>query len=247
MKAEDGGPVPASAEGAGPSRAVAAVGSPHAAAAPSGVEWKPALPEPLPPDPMSLFEAWLGEASAAMRNATAMTLATVDAEGRPAARMVLCRAVDVAAGWLGFYTDTESAKGAALARHPRAALVFFWNLFERQVRVEGPVTRTPEEAVDAYWDGRPRDARVAASASRQSQPLATRADLLARMARIAAASGEAVPRPPRWGGYRVWAERVELWVGQPGRAHDRAVWARSLAPAPGGFAGGPWRATRLQP
>ncbi len=220
----------------------------RAAASAGEVQWRPTLPEPLPAAPLSIVQEWLDEATRSIRNATAMTLATVDADGRPAARMVLCRAVDVQAGWLGFYTDTESAKGAALARHPRAALVFFWDRFERQVRVEGPVTRAPDAAADAYWAGRPLDARIAASASHQSRPLAARADFLQRMAAIAAANGDAVPRPPRWGGYRVWAERVELWVGQPGRAHDRALWTRSLSPAgDDGFAAGDWSRTRLQP
>jgi pyridoxamine 5'-phosphate oxidase len=222
---------------------------PGRATAPSGqVQWRPTLPEPLPGNPLPLFTAWLDEAMQSIRNATAMALATVDADGRPAARMVLCRAVDADQGWLGFYTDTESAKGAALARHPRAAVVFFWDRFERQVRVEGPVTRAPDAAADAYWNSRARDARIAASASHQSRPLAARADFLDRMAAIAAANGDAVPRPPRWGGYRVWAERVELWVGQPGRAHDRARWTRALTPAGADvFIGGAWSGTRLQP
>jgi pyridoxamine 5'-phosphate oxidase len=207
---------------------------------------KPALPEPLPDDPLPLLKAWLDEATREIRNATAMTLATVDTDGRPSARMIICRGFDPVAGWLAFYTDRESDKGRALARQPRASCVFHWDAFERQVRVDGPVTLAPDADSDAYWNGRPPDARIAAAASAQSRPLGSRAVLLARIAELAR-GGEAVPRPPRWGGYRVWAERVELWVGQPGRAHDRARWTRSLTRMDDGFKGGAWSATRLQP
>ena len=208
---------------------------------------EPPLPEFLPDDPLPLVQAWLAEASAAARNATAMTLATVTADGRPAARMVICRGFDARAGWLVFYTDRESDKGADLRAHPRAALVFHWDAFERQVRIDGPVTIAPDADSDRYWATRPPEARAAAAASRQSRPLASRAELLARVAEEAERAGEAVARPPRWGGYRVWAERVEMWVGQPARVHDRARWTRALARAGEAWIGGPWRATRLMP
>jgi len=192
-----------------------------------------ALPETLPADPLPLVAAWLAEAARAARNSTAMTLATVGADGRPAARMVICRGFAAAAGSFVFYTDRESDKGAELARHPWAALVFHWDAVERQ---------------DAYWASRPPDARAAAAASDQSRPLASRAALLARIAEVTArAPGGDVARPKRWGGYRVWAERVELWAGQPGRAHDRARWTRPLTRAGDGFAGGAWSGTRLMP
>ena len=135
---------------------------------------KESLPEPLPDDPLPLIEAWLAEASAASRNATAMTLATVTPDGRPAARMVICRGFDARAGWLVFYTDRESEKGHELTAHPRAAVVFHWAAFERQVRVEGPMTLAPDADSDRYWSTRPRDARVAAVASQQSQPIGSR-------------------------------------------------------------------------
>jgi pyridoxamine 5'-phosphate oxidase len=207
---------------------------------------KEPLPEPLPADPLPLVERWLAEASEVVKSATAMTLATVDADGNPTARMVICRGFDAKVGWLVFYTDRGSAKGHALAAHPRAALVFHWDAFERQIRVEGPVTWAPDEDSDRYWRTRPQDARVAAVASEQSLPIESRAAFLAKVEAAGRGGGE-IPRPPRWGGYRVWAERVELWVGQPGRAHDRAVWARTLMPARDGFTTGPWTATRLQP
>ena len=209
---------------------------------------RPPLPDPLPADPLPLLEAWLAEAGAAVRNATAMTLATVEPDGRPSARMVICRGFDAKAGWLVFYTDRDSDKGHALAAHPRAALVFHWDALERQVRVEGPVSAAPEEDSDRYWATRPPDARIAAIASDQSRPLGSRPEMLARVAEATRRyPGDAIPRPPRWGGYRVWTERVELWVGQPARVHDRARWTRALHAVDGGFAGGPWSATRLMP
>ncbi len=207
----------------------------------------PPLPEPLPPNPLPLVERWIAEAGESARSATAMTLATVDPDGRPSARMVICRGFDAEAGWLVFYSDRESRKGRALAVHPRAALVFHWEALERQIRIEGPVTPAPEAQVDAYWRTRPVDARIAAIASDQSRPIASRAALLAKAEAAAKRFGVEAPRPERWVGYRVWAEEVELWVGQPARIHDRALWTRSLAPVALGFTAGPWRATRLQP
>ncbi|MGH7365728.1 MAG: pyridoxine/pyridoxamine 5'-phosphate oxidase, partial [Candidatus Rokuibacteriota bacterium] len=150
-------------------------------------------------------------------------------------------------GWFVFYSDRESAKGRDLAAHPRAALVFHWDVFERQIRVEGPVTHAPEADSDRYWSTRPLEARVAAAASDQSRPIASRQAFLEKIEATKRMHGADVPRPPRWGGYRVWAERVELWVGQPGRAHDRAAWTRALQPTETGFTGGSWRGTRLQP
>jgi pyridoxamine 5'-phosphate oxidase len=205
------------------------------------------LPEPLPPSPWPLLEGWLAEAATAVRNPTAMTLATVDPDGRPSARMVICRGVDTDAGWLVFYSDRESRKGSALAARPRAALVFYWEPLERQARIEGPVTPAPDAQVDAYWGRRPLDARIAAIASEQSRPVADRPTLLAKVAAAAREWGPEPPRPARWVGYRVWAETIELWAGQPARIHDRARWTRSLARTADGFNGSPWGATRLQP
>src|SRR5262245_4969099 len=205
------------------------------------------LPELLPTDPLPLSEQWLAEAAATSRVPTAMVLATVDADGRPSARMVICRGFDAKAGWLVFYTDRRSRKAEALAAHPRAALVFHWETLERQIRIEGPVVDAPDGDSDAYWQTRPVDARIAALASDQSRPIASRAALLAKVQTAREQFGPEPARPERWGGYRVWADAIELWVGQPFRVHDRAIWTRSLAPAPGGFTGGPWRSTRLEP
>ena len=208
---------------------------------------RPALPTELPDDPLPLLESWLKDALADIRNAHAMTLATVDPDGRPSARMVICRGFDARAGSIVFYSDRESAKGQALDLNPRAALVFNWDAHERQVRIDGPVTLVPDSESDAYWKTRPPDARVVAAASDQSRPIASRAAFLAKVDEEARRYEGEIPRPKRWCGYRVWAERVELWVGQPARAHDRAVWTRALALADAGFSGGLWRSTRLQP
>jgi len=207
----------------------------------------PPLPEPLPDDPLPLVQAWIAEAIRADPHAMSIALATVEPDGRPSARMVICRGFDPAAGWFVFYTDRTSAKGRALATHPGAALVFYWDVLGRQVRVEGPVTLAPDADSDAYWNARPADARIAAIASLQSQPIPSRAAFLAKADEVAKLFPVDIPRPERWGGYRVWAERVELWVSQPGRMHDRAIWTRPLEPADTGFRGGAWRSTRLQP
>lgn len=182
-----------------------------------------------------------------IRNAHAMTLATVDPDGRPSARMVICRGFDARAGWIVFYTDRESAKGQALDLNPRAALVFNWDAHERQARIDGPVTLVADSEADAYWQSRPRDARTVAAASDQSRPISSRAAFLAKIEEESRRYEGDIPRPKRWCGYRVWAEHVELWVGQPARAHDRATWSRVLTQSDAGFTGGPWRSTRLQP
>ena len=156
---------------------------------------KPPLPEPLPASPLELLESWMQEAFASIRNAHAMTLATVEPDGRPSARMVLCRGFDRQAGWLVFYTDRESAKGRALATTPRAALVFHWDAVERQVRIEGLVTRAPDADSDAYWLSRPIEARHAAAASEQSRPIASRADFLRKIEETATRFAGGSPRP----------------------------------------------------
>src|SRR5262245_55776995 len=205
------------------------------------------LPAVLPLNPLPIVGEWLAEAERTVRSASTMALATTDPDGRPSVRMVICRGYDPDAGWLVFYSDRPSRKGLALAALPRAAIVFYWEPLQRQIRIEGPVTEAPSEAADLYWRSRPLDARIAAMASDQSAPIASRADLLAKVAAVAARGETDPPRPDRWIGYRVWAEEVELWVSQPARIHDRAVWTRALTRASDAFTGGPWKATRLQP
>ena len=213
----------------------------------------------LPESPLPVLERWLDEAAERLRehNPTAMTLATVDAQGGPDARMVICRGYDSEAGWLVFYSDRTSAKGHQLRSLARAALVFYWEPLSRSLRISGPVSAAPDAQSDAYFASRPAGSRLAAWASDQSEPIASRAELEQRYREVCARYGLApetdpeggaqVPRPPRWGGYRVWAESVEFWVGRENRLHDRAHYSRVLEPDGDGFKGGPWRATRLQP
>jgi pyridoxamine 5'-phosphate oxidase len=200
---------------------------------------------------------WLEAATAqkVQPNPNAMTLATIDPDGRPSARIVLAKGVDVAGGTVTFHTNRLSRKGAALTANPRAALVFHWDALDRQVRIEGPVTLASDAESDAYFATRRAASRIGAWASDQSQPIASRDALLEKVVEAVTRFGvdfenpEAVriPRPPHWGGYRVWAEWVELWIGSEVRVHDRARWVRTLTPRGDGFAAGAWTSTRLQP
>jgi pyridoxamine 5'-phosphate oxidase len=210
----------------------------------------------LPAEPLRLLHAWLEEAFAkgVQQNPHAVTLATTDPDGRPSARVVLCKEIDVEEGWILFYTNLRSRKGQALERSPYAAVVFHWDALGRQARLEGPVTLVSEEEADAYFASRPLNARIAAIASEQSEPIESRESLLRRFDEVASSLGippgaedASVPRPKHWGGYRVWAERVELWVSRPDRLHDRGEWTRRLRANRGRFVGGPWKAARLQP
>jgi pyridoxamine 5'-phosphate oxidase len=214
------------------------------------------LPDPLPADPLALAAAWLDEARGAVpENPTAMTLATVDERGAPDARMVLCRGFDREQGFLAFYTDRESGKGRQLEASPRAALVFYWEPLRRQLRVRGPVVRAPEADSDAYFASRPGGAQVSAVTSRQSQPIDSRKALVDAHTATARRLGVAieteqpagVARPERWGGYRVWIESIEFWIGQLSRLHDRVRYTRELDPAALERAPRTWRAVRLQP
>jgi len=214
----------------------------------------PSLADPLPDSPWALLARWLDEAreGSGMRNPDAMTVATVDADGAPRARVVLCRGFDAERGELTFYTNRRSAKGRELAAHPAATAVFHWDALSRQARIGGPVRWASDAVSDAYFAGRPRVSQIAAWASEQSEPLASREALLAQLAETAARfggleAGDPVPRPPHWGGYVLVAERVELWVGSEGRAHDRAEWRRELPDPAAPVLPTRWRVARLQP
>lgn len=214
------------------------------------------LPEPLPNSPMELFMGWFAEARAraVQPNPDAMVLATVGADAQPSARVVLCKRVD-ADGCLVFFTNYESRKGRELSEKPRAAVVMHWDTMHRQVRIEGPVVRSPLEESEEYFVSRALASRVGAWASRQSEPLASREALASEVERYtrkfgidASSQTGHVPRPPHWGGFRLWIERLELWVEGPGRIHDRAVWTRELHQK-NDFVleGSAWHGTRLNP
>lgn len=220
------------------------------------------LPDPLPASPMGLLRAWLEEATekGVQPNPNAMTLATVDPDGRPSARVVLCKDLREAEGVIVFYTNYQSRKGRALAANPQASLVMHWDDLDRQARIDGPVVKSPPAESDAYFASRRWESRLGAWASEQSEPIESREALLEKVAMKAMELGLdlesivdregrdlVIPRPPFWGGYRVIASRVELWCGGIGRVHDRAGWSRDVAVSASGFEAGAWSTTRLQP
>jgi len=194
------------------------------------------------PDPWQQFARWFDAArQAELPEPNAMTLATVGGDGRPAARIVLLKGFDER-GFV-FYTNYASRKGQELAAHPGAALLFHWTLLERQVRIEGITRKVDADESDAYYASRPRPSRLGAWASPQSRPVADRATLQTWFAEAEATyrdAGEAIPRPPHWGGYRVVPDTLEFWQGRPSRMHDRIRYRRDAA-------AGQWTIERLAP
>ena len=190
------------------------------------------------PDPVEQFRRWFDVALAAgLHEPNAMTVATATRDGRPSARVVLLKGFEER-GFV-FYTNYEGRKGRELEENPRAALLFYWGELERQVRVEGAVSRVSEEEADAYYASRPRGSRLGAWASEQSRVVGGREVLEGRIGDLEAEyEGREVPRPPFWGGYRVGPEVVEFWQGRENRLHDRLVYRRQ---------GAGWEIRRLQP
>jgi pyridoxamine 5'-phosphate oxidase len=199
--------------------------------------------DPLPSNPAHIVKQWLDEAFAERVQASphAVALATVDADGRPSVRMVLCNEIDPDAAAFTMYTNLESRKSRAIRQEPRCAIVFHWP--SRQARIEGRADLTPADRADAYFATRPLEARLGAWASAQSEPIDSRAEILRKLESVKERFGatreeDAVPRPPHWGGLTLVADSIELWVSREGRIHDRAVWQR-CDPT--------WTPTRLQP
>ena len=186
---------------------------------------------------IALFKLWHALLGHVPADVNAMTLATVDREGRPSARTVLLKGAD-ARGFI-FFTNYESRKGRELAGNPHAALVFFWPELERQVCVAGTVTKLSAVESEAYFQSRPHGSQIAAWASNQSEVLATRAVLDQRWEEVAARFPGRVPLPAHWGGYVLAPERIEFWQGRPSRLHDRFRYSRQ--------ADGAWLLERLAP
>lgn len=192
----------------------------------------------LAADPMEQFRIWFEEAlDANLHEPNAMALATATEGGMPSARMVLLKGHDER-GFV-FYTNYEGRKARDLEENPRAAIVFYWGELERQVRVEGNVSRVSEEESDEYFASRPRGSRLGAWASEQSRTVEDRRSLERKLRSLEGEyEGRDVPRPPFWGGYRVEPQVIEFWQGRENRLHDRLVYSRE---------NGAWRIERLQP
>jgi pyridoxamine 5'-phosphate oxidase len=214
---------------------------------------------------MDWAKAWLDEAmqKKVQRNPNSMTAVTVSEDGQPSARVVLCKEFIAEPGYLVFYTNYKSDKARQIASNDKVALLFHWDSFGRQVRIEGQAVLSPAEESDTYFASRDWGSQLGAWGSDQSSPLESRAALIAQVGRralklglgaaknlksIAIADQPVIQRPPHWGGIRVWANRIELWIEGSDRIHDRARWDRSLvANEDDTFMVGEWTGTRLQP
>jgi len=215
---------------------------------------KGGLPDALPGHPMGIVREWFEDAKASKHydDPNAMTLATCTSDGFPSARIVLCKAMDDTR--IVFYTNYGGRKARELEANPRAACVFFWPHANRQARIEGVIERASAAESDAYFASRPLLSKLGAWASKQSEPMAGRADLVDAVGEVVAKfkkelalhpSGSTIPRPEFWGGFQVFPTAVELWCGaKGGRLHDRARWTRTRDSAGAWSA---WNATRLFP
>lgn len=192
----------------------------------------------MPGDPIRKFRSWWRAAErAGCPLPEAMSLATVDANGRPAVRYVLLKGVEHKG--FSFYTNETSRKGRELAAHPGAALAFYWHELGRQVRVEGDVEMLSDAEADAYWRSRPRGSQLASSVSQQSAPLASRRELLARLRACERRfAGQDVPRPPHWRGYLLVPRAIEFWTRREPRLHIREHFVRTRSG---------WRCELLEP
>ncbi|MFB6722109.1 pyridoxamine 5'-phosphate oxidase [Kribbella sp. NPDC056345] len=197
------------------------------------------LEDQLNADPIVQFGVWLAQATeAGISEPNAMVLATADADGRPSARTVLLKGLDER-GFV-FYTNQQSRKADDLAANPHCALVFPWHAMERQVRIEGTVSKLSTEEVDAYFAARPRESQLGAWASQQSQPVESRAELDLQYASYERQwpEGTEIATPYFWGGYRIEPHTFEFWQGRVGRLHDRLAYRRTRSS---------WELVRLQP
>jgi pyridoxamine 5'-phosphate oxidase len=192
----------------------------------------------IDPDPIAQFLKWFDDAIAAeVPEANAMSLSTVNAEGRPSSRIVLIKDVD--RHGFTWFTNYQSRKGHELTQNRHAALLFYWIELERQVRIEGRVEQVPAAESDAYFQSRPLKSRLGAIASAQSRPVDSREQLESRFAEVERQYGDQPARPAHWGGYRLQPDYIEFWQGRPSRLHDRIAYMQQ--------ADGSWQRQRLQP
>jgi pyridoxamine 5'-phosphate oxidase len=223
------------------------------------------LPDELPVDPMHWADAWIKEAttSEVQRNPTSMTLVTVDESSFPSARVVLCKEFVPDPGYLVFYTNYNSRKVQELEQCANVAAVFHWDALGRQIRIEGLAVRSPQAESDAYFKTRDWGSQLGAWGSDQSEELESRQALVQQLRDRAVDLGLSVAddlqslegaeqpligRPPHWGGVRVWASAIELWIEGRDRIHDRGAWRRELSRASEyEFNVTPWVGRRLQP
>ena len=186
---------------------------------------------------IALYKLWGAICNHRPADVNAMTLATVDKNGKPSSRTVLLKSVDER-GFI-FFTNYDSRKGRELTENPNAALTFFWSDLERQVCVAGTVTKLPVAESEKYFNRRPRGSQIGAWASNQSETVPDRAALEKKWRELEQKFPDAVPLPPHWGGFILSPERVEFWKGRPSRLHDRFNYSRK--------ADGSWRIERLSP
>ncbi|MFQ5548811.1 MAG: pyridoxal 5'-phosphate synthase [Woeseia sp.] len=223
------------------------------------------LPDELPDDPMHWADAWIREAVAGdiQRNPNSVTVITVDADSNPSARVMLCKQFVPDPGYFVFYTNYNSRKVREIDQCAKVAAVFHWDALGRQIRIEGLAVRSPESESDDYFKTRDRGSQLGAWASDQSETVESREALLAQLNERAAQLGltlsdglqavagngqPRIDRPPHWGGIRVWASAIELWIEGRDRIHERGEWRRKLVrTSDHEFSTTPWTGVRLQP
>lgn len=189
-------------------------------------------------EPIGQFSIWWDEAvESQIDEVNAMTLATANKDGRPSARIVLLKGFDEK-GFV-FFTNYQSAKGKEIMENPRVTLLFFWKELERQVKIEGTISKISDAENDEYFNSRPEQSKIGAWTSPQSQPIENREWLESNWKKYAEEfNGKTVPRPPHWGGYIVVPDLMEFWQGRPGRLHDRIVYTKE---------NGKWKIGRVAP
>lgn len=215
------------------------------------------LPEILPDDPMHQAKRWFDRTNSEkwQPNPNAMTLSTVDKNNAPSSRIVLCKYFVADPGYIVFFTNYNSRKGKEIRDNSEVSLVFHWDNIGRQLRIKGIAVYSPSSESDEYFASRNRGSQISAWGSNQSQPVESRSELIKQMNNkldefdsSGTRNEKEIPRPPHWGGIRVWAHEIELWMDGEDRVHDRARWTRKLEiNQDNSFSTSKWIGTRLQP